>query len=93
MPTAALAYSLKTRGVFETCGQREQVAELRSRGTEETVEQLMDSWKKREEARCSLRETMPGVIAQAERQMELIMQLGLSRENQRESGGVTYGRP
>jgi polysaccharide pyruvyl transferase WcaK-like protein len=61
VPTAAIAYSLKTRGVFATCGQERHVHDARSLRTEELVERLWSSLQSREDARSSLGARLPGV--------------------------------
>ncbi|MHC4219757.1 MAG: polysaccharide pyruvyl transferase family protein, partial [Planctomycetota bacterium] len=73
VPAAAIAYSDKTRGVFETCGQGEQVADLRELETDEVVDRLWESWERRAEARDKLEETLPGVMARVEEQMDRIV--------------------
>lgn len=72
VPTAAIAYSDKTRGVFETCGQGEHVADPRALGTDELVEALWTSFEGRERARASLGEALPGVLGRAGEQMGAI---------------------
>ncbi len=72
VPTAAIAYSDKTRGVFETCGQGEHVADPRALGTDELVEALWTSFEGRERARGSLGEALPGVLGRAGEQMGAI---------------------
>ncbi len=69
VPTAAIAYSDKTRGVFDTCGQGEHVADPRSLDTEGLVEALWASFEARAQVRESLLAALPGVLAQAEGQM------------------------
>jgi len=73
VPTAAIAYSPKTLGVFETCGQGERVADPRQLDTEEMVDSLWQSWESRDEARQSLAEALPAVKQQAEDQMDAIV--------------------
>jgi len=72
VPTAAIAYSDKTLGVFETCGQGGQVADPRVLGTGEMVEWLLASWRGRGEAGAALRAALPGVLRRAEEQMARI---------------------
>src|SRR5262249_22800318 len=62
VPTAAVAYSLKTRGVFETCGQGEHVADPRDLETQSVVERLFASWNARETSRRELTQTLPRVL-------------------------------
>lgn len=68
VPTAAIAYSLKTQGVFETCGQGERVADPRELATEEVIEQLWSSFVAREAARATLAGALPRVLVQADAQ-------------------------
>lgn len=42
VPSAAIAYSLKTRGVFETCGMEHAVVDARTTGSDEAVEKIME---------------------------------------------------
>ncbi len=74
VPTAAIAYSDKTEGVFETCGLGRYVADPRLSDTQETVEHLWRSWNQREQARESLAKQLPSVLEQAERQMDEIVE-------------------
>lgn len=71
-PTAAVAYSDKTRGVFETCGQGGEVVDPREVDTDEVVERLMDSYRRRETVGRSLADHLPRVLAQASQQMDEI---------------------
>lgn len=73
VPAAAIAYSPKTLGVFETCGQGAHVADPRQLDTDEVVERLWHSWAAREEARESLRAALPAVLRRAEEQMDAII--------------------
>lgn len=71
-PTAAIAYSLKTAGVFETCEQGDHVADPRHLTTAEMVDRLWKSWSNRELSARSLAVALPRVIQQANRQMDMI---------------------
>lgn len=73
VPTAAISYSPKTLGVFETCGQGPHVADPRQLSTEEVVNQLWKSWQERESARHSLSAALPHVLEHAEIQMNDIL--------------------
>lgn len=73
VPTAAISYSPKTFGVFETCGQGDHVADPQQLGTEEVVEHLWRSWLDRELARKGLAAALPRVLQQAESQMDEIV--------------------
>lgn len=72
VPTAAIAYSLKTAGVFETCGQGDHVADPRELSTEVVIDRLWRSWVAREETRESLAVGLRPVLEQANRQMDEI---------------------
>jgi polysaccharide pyruvyl transferase WcaK-like protein len=72
VPAAAVAYSPKAQGVFETCGQGSHVADLRQ-DTDAVVDRLWHSWSGREEARQSLRDRLPSVRRQVESQMDEIV--------------------
>lgn len=73
VPTGSLAYSGKTQGVFETCEQGRWVADMRSMGTEEAVERIIESWVERSRVRRELGEALPRVLEAAERQMDRIV--------------------
>ncbi len=76
VPTAAISYSPKTLGVFETCGQGAHVADPRTLDSTEMAQQLWNSWSVCGEARQSLRTALPLVLRQGEDQMtEIVAQL------------------
>ncbi len=75
VPTAAVAYSIKTLGVFETCGQGEHVADPRQADTEAVVERLLASFDARDSARQSLAEHLPTVRETAVAQMRIVTDL------------------
>ncbi len=72
VPTSAVAYSIKTVGVFETCGQGDHVVDPREQSTGKIVERLLASFLGREGARSSLTEHIPAVKAKATEQMDAI---------------------
>lgn len=72
VPTAAISYSDKTLGVFETCGQGAHVHDPRRLGTDELVERVLASYRERDAARASLAEGLPPVLAKADEQMDEI---------------------
>lgn len=72
VPTAAVAYSLKTAGVFETCDQGDNVADPRELSTSEVIDKLWQSWLSRDKAAKSLAIAVPRVLEQANRQMDMI---------------------
>jgi polysaccharide pyruvyl transferase WcaK-like protein len=73
VPGAALAYSVKTRGVFATCGQEDHVADLRRASTEAAIAAVVGSWRSREAARASLAARLPATLAAADRQMDEVV--------------------
>lgn len=89
VPAAAIAYSPKTLGVFETCGQGAHVADPRTLDTEDMVEHLWQSWLTREEARQSLRAALPGVLRRAEEQMDIIIAECVKHAEARQKGAFT----
>ena len=80
VPACALAYSLKTRGVFETCGVGDAVADLRYLSADEAVEQALQTWQKRERLATRISGRLPGVMARSREQLdEIVGALSLSR--------------
>jgi polysaccharide pyruvyl transferase WcaK-like protein len=73
VPTAAVAYSDKTRGVFATCGLASHVADPRRQRTDAITEKLLASWRRREEARRILSDHLPEIDAQAQRQIDQLV--------------------
>lgn len=86
VPAASIAYSDKTLGVFETCGQGEHVHDPRRLDTGELVDRVLDSWERREEARASLAGRLPGVLEQARAQMDEIASTCQAAAEQRRRG-------
>jgi colanic acid/amylovoran biosynthesis protein len=72
VPTAAISYSYKTRGVFDTCGQGQQVFDPQSRSTDDMVAGLISALQSRQSTQESLRRNIPAVVEAAERQMQAI---------------------
>lgn len=73
VPAAGMAYSVKTSGVFESCGQGEYVADLRSLDTEKIVDHVWQSWLAREDAKRSLDVHLIRIREQTEQQMDAIV--------------------
>jgi len=71
--TAALAYSLKTRGVFDTCGMADAVVDLRESTDHEALARLQDLWSNRHDAAATLARRLPRVRAIASRQLDEIV--------------------
>lgn len=76
VPTAGLAYSAKMRGVFESCGQGERVADLRSASTDGVQEVLWRAWTERAADATSLAERLPAVRRLSGAQLEYTLRAG-----------------
>lgn len=72
VPTASVAYSDKTKGVFESCHQGEHVWDPRTLSTEEVFDGLVQSYQKRTTAKEALVERLPAVKSIARKQIEAI---------------------
>jgi polysaccharide pyruvyl transferase WcaK-like protein len=68
VPTAAIAYSDKTRGVFESCGMEDHVIDPRQLETRNVVERLIESFEIRMQTKQVLSTTISGVKARAAEQ-------------------------
>jgi colanic acid/amylovoran biosynthesis protein len=69
VPTAALAYSDKTAGVFATCGLGDAVVDARYVDTTDAVKLVLASFAARAEVRSHLVTTMPAIRDRARRQI------------------------
>jgi len=69
VPTAGIAYSIKMQGVFDTCGQGERVADLRTSTEDEMVSGLWRSWQERAQSRTVLAERLPEIQRRLDEQM------------------------
>lgn len=79
VPTAAVAYSHKTRGVFATCGLAHRVADARSATSEGAlVDELVDGATGRDNDRMILTHTLPEVVARAKGQFVEIVDAHLA---------------
>ena len=75
VPTAAIAYSDKTLGVFESCGAEGEVIDPRQLETQAVVEKLIESFERRAETRHILSTMIDGVKARATEQFRIIAAL------------------
>lgn len=91
VPAAALAYSGKTRGVFETCGVGSHVADLRELETDAAVDAAWRSWETRDEARAALARALPGVLRTADEQMDAIVEACGRLAARRRAGALVTG--
>lgn len=71
--TAALAYSLKTRGVFATCAMAEAVVDLRKSTGPEALAELRRLWSRRRDDAAELARHLPVVRQAAARQLDEIV--------------------
>lgn len=74
VPAASLSYSMKTRGVFASCRLEDSVFEMRHLKTQDLVDNLIASWKNRQLSRKRLAAELPRVVAQANLQMNEIVE-------------------
>ena len=72
VPTAAVAYSDKTRGVFDSCGVGDQVVDPRKLDTAAVVERLLASFRDRARLSQVLSKTIPEVKSRASAQLTAI---------------------
>ncbi len=71
--TAALAYSLKTRGVFATCAMADAVVDLRESTGPEALATLQQLWGRRQDDAAVLARRLPDVRKAASRQLDEIV--------------------
>ncbi|GAB2526299.1 polysaccharide pyruvyl transferase family protein [Microbulbifer agarilyticus] len=72
VPSAAIAYSDKTLGVFASCGQQEQVFDPRTMHTQELIDSVFESCARRAQLAPLLQEKLPRVLSIARAQMDTI---------------------
>jgi colanic acid/amylovoran biosynthesis protein len=80
VPTTAIAYSLKTQGVFETCGQGDHVVDPRYLSTEDVVAGLFRSFQQYKKTKEDLGLRLPAVKKRADLQMDQIAEACLTPE-------------
>lgn len=73
VPTVGLAYSKKTRGVFDSCGQGDAVPELRGETTDAVLEQFFAVWADRDHRREDLAARLLEVKGIAQEQLASIV--------------------
>lgn len=71
--TAAISYSDKTMGVFQSCGQHKQVIDPRNMNTSEAVSGLFDAYENREQAKKILIAQLRDVMNKIDAQMKSIV--------------------
>ena len=85
VPTAAISYSDKTKGVFRTCGQESRVFDPRKLGSEALTRGLIDALHTRDEAWQSLQRARPRVMHILEDQFEIIANRVLQSKDDRKA--------
>jgi colanic acid/amylovoran biosynthesis protein len=73
--TASIAYSMKTRGVFESCGMASQVFDPRLLDTDQIIQKTLQSVEERHTHCNVLKARLPETLEMAERQMDMIADL------------------
>lgn len=73
VPAAAVAYSAKYAGVFDTFGARDEALDARNRTTAQLVEEAVASFTRRDSRRSQLAPRAEAAIARAEQQMGAIV--------------------
>jgi hypothetical protein len=66
---------MKTRGVFETCGQGAEVIDARSTSDDECVHRVQDAWHRRASVREAVRARVGAVCEVASRQLAEMIDL------------------
>jgi colanic acid/amylovoran biosynthesis protein len=75
VPVAAVAYTMKFRGVFATCGVQDQVVEARSTSTDDALVQLLAGYSERGDVKVRLGRASAEVVARARAQIADAMDL------------------
>lgn len=73
VPSAAVAYSDKTAGVFATCNLGDEVVDARRLAEGDLVDALWERWERRSGTGGALADALPGVFFQASAQMDSIL--------------------
>lgn len=75
VPTATVSYSDKAKGVFESCGQGEQVIDPRELDTPAVVKRLQATFETQAAVKTSLDHNLPAIKTKAAEQMEAITEM------------------
>jgi polysaccharide pyruvyl transferase WcaK-like protein len=79
VPTATIAYSLKARGVFETCEMAHNVADARSVDDETALDVVLSSFEARDRDRTTLERTAPATRTRCRAQFaEILRAVGVT---------------
>lgn len=74
IPTAGLAYSGKFHGVFASAEQENSVIDARGEDQQKIHDDIIESWRQRNETKIALEEIIPTVKATATEQMQVIVE-------------------
>ena len=73
IPTSAIAYSKKTLGVFETCGQGGSVTDPRKLDADQCIEEIWGCWLAKDKNKACLGAELPTVTGRAQDQINRIV--------------------
>jgi polysaccharide pyruvyl transferase WcaK-like protein len=80
VPTTALAYSAKFRGVFDLCGSQEQVIDLRTGSLEDCLKRALSGYDQRQTQKAILAERLPALKEDCANQMRRILACATSKD-------------
>jgi len=80
VPTTALAYSAKFRGVFDLCRSQDQVIDLRTESSDECLARTLAGFRQRDNQRQVLAQCLPSLKRDCARQMEVILACASPKE-------------
>ena len=81
VPTTALAYSAKFRGVFDLCGSKDQVIDLRTTSLEDCLAGALAGYRQREAQRAILADRLPSLREDCASQMSRILACANNQES------------
>lgn len=86
-PAIAFAYSPKTQGVLESCGQGERVVDLRQADADDVEARVLELWADRHTVRRDLSRAMPSVIARSRAPFSAIGEMVTHRADHADTRG------
>lgn len=89
VPVVGIAYSMKARGVFASCGLADEVVDARELGAGALADRVMSGWHRRHEVADTLQRHLPGTLARADAQMDAVADWVVARA---EAAGASRGR-
>jgi len=81
VPSAAISYSPKARGVFEACGLADQVADPTAEDLAALVNPLLESVRSRSQIRATLADALPAVLRRHDEQLGRLLMHAASASN------------